>query len=308
MTLSVCTEATLNDTTVTYIGLYVGNKILCLVKANISMKNILVALVIGLSVVVAAVIYVVVKLLKNDEDEAEEEEDEDFVPFDVKDKVPETKWDFVDKILYINLDHRTDRRKRMEEILSVVPDQSKIIRVPAIEFSPGSMGCTMSHIKALSMAIQNNWKNVLILEDDAEWNNYSRGYANLVKLIERYPDYDVISLGNTFTKFDRTTSRLFQAQSACSYLVAGHYYQKLFQNFTKGLELYVEKQVCSKYCIDVYWGSLMEEDKWYVVNPCFVVQRPGLSDIEKGDTNYLAYFNLEEGFLPKPRERTYGSL
>jgi predicted AAA+ superfamily ATPase len=35
----------------------------------------------------------------------------------------------------------------------------------------------------LEMAIENKWKNVLVLEDDIEWNHSEIGYRNLKKLL-----------------------------------------------------------------------------------------------------------------------------
>jgi hypothetical protein len=75
----------------------------------------------------------------------------------------------IDAILYINLEHRTDRNEHLLEQLdqhgwSHIP----IERVDAIRDDPPLRGCTKSHIKALEYALSNPlWKSsVLILEDD----------------------------------------------------------------------------------------------------------------------------------------------
>ena len=44
-------------------------------------------------------------------------------------------WDFIDKIIYINLDESKDRRYEIEETLSTLP-QNKIIRFSAIYNGP----------------------------------------------------------------------------------------------------------------------------------------------------------------------------
>ena len=66
--------------------------------------------------------------------------------------------------LFINLTHRTDR-------LSHILDQFNGLgitgeRVDAIQNSNGAIGCTLSHIKCLEMAIERNYEQVFICEDD----------------------------------------------------------------------------------------------------------------------------------------------
>jgi len=231
-----------------------------------------------------------------DENQTEKVDKSKYVPFEPN-KAYNTKWDFVDKIIYINLDERLDRRMEMQEVLSVIPDKSKIVRLSAIKYSPGNIGCTMSHIKALKLAIQNNWRNVLILEDDAGWNNYEQGYNKLVNLLHRYPNYDVITLGNTWAEFDKPSARVIKGFATSGYLANGHYFKKLLANFEKGLELLLLTGDCPTYCLDVYWEKLMKHDNWYIVNPALVIQRPSKSNIEEGVVDYVNFFNLEKIFL-----------
>ena len=74
----------------------------------------------------------------------------------------------IDAILYINLEHRTDRNEHiLGEIHKICKDYSKIHRIDAIKRDPGALGCGLSHIKALEFALEHpEWKNILILEDD----------------------------------------------------------------------------------------------------------------------------------------------
>lgn len=76
-------------------------------------------------------------------------------------------WDFIDKVIYINLNRRKDRRLYLSrELKKLGIPKDKIFRLEAIEYSPGYIGCAMSHLHALHMADKEGWKNVLILEDD----------------------------------------------------------------------------------------------------------------------------------------------
>ena len=159
-------------------------------------------------------------------------------------------FNFVDKIVYINLEERKDRQKSIEyELRFINPD--KIIRFNAIKEENGMIGCTKSHITVLEMAIQNNWKNCLILEDDMIWKNFDSNYPVLEKLIEN--DYDVIILGGIYLQYNKTTLKCNHAITTTAYLINNSYYSKLLQNFKDGLEL---RSKCSEtdntYNLDEY--------------------------------------------------------
>jgi glycosyl transferase family 25 len=213
------------------------------------------------------------------------------------------KWNFVDKIIYINLKNRIDRKKEIENELSVIPDKNKIIRFDAIEMQPAHLGCSMSHLKCLEMSKKEGWKNVLILEDDAMWNNYDKNYSILETIINKLKNnYDVISFGNVNAKFDKKTYKLKSGQCATAYLVNSNYYDKLINNFKEGIEkLSITKNMYKasdrlpyekEYCIDQYWKRLQEKDNWYIINPALMIQRPSKSSISQTFVDYGNKFNL----------------
>ena len=146
-------------------------------------------------------------------------------------------WEFIDKIVYINLDKRPEKNEHMKKFTSIFPTE-KIVRFAAIEWNPGSVGCTKSHIEVMKLAIDNKWKNVLILEDDVVWNRFETGYALLEKLAGQ--EYDVIHLGPSDPLYDVNTLRLFRGSCTSSYLVNGSYIQKLLSNFQEGLDLLIK--------------------------------------------------------------------
>ena len=88
-----------------------------------------------------------------------------------------------DKILYINLEHRKDRKKQILEVLKKqgVKD-SRIKRIDAIrEKYNGHIGCCKSHIKALEYAKQKKYNHVIIFEDDFVFTRSKKKY--LIQLI-----------------------------------------------------------------------------------------------------------------------------
>ena len=73
---------------------------------------------------------------------------------------------FIEKVIYINLEKRKDRRVAIEKQLLLYFPSNKIVRFNAFFNERGYVGCSQSHIGALQMAINHKWKNCLILEDD----------------------------------------------------------------------------------------------------------------------------------------------
>jgi hypothetical protein len=197
-------------------------------------------------------------------------------------------WEFVDKVVYINLDERTDRRNHMEKMTKTFGD--KVIRFPAIRHSPGNIGASKSHIAVLKMALENDWKNVLILEDDAEWNDFYVGYGKLKTLVQS--DYDAILLGGTAVRYYPHNHKLVNAQCGTAYLVNGHYIKTILACFEEALPKLIETGNGPLYALDMYWKPMQERDNWFVIMPPMVYQVPGYSDIENMEVDYMAFFGV----------------
>ena len=191
-------------------------------------------------------------------------------------------WEFVDKFIYINLDHREDRRKIMETFFEKgkIP-LDKVVRFSAIRTPMnGGLGCLRSHTECLRMAKQNNWKNVLILEDDLEWLDFESEYPKLEELT-RLPKWDVIMLVGWYWRYE--FPRIYAANNAGAYLVNSSYYDTLLENRQESIRGMVKKNfgfVTSKlkYEADNNWKSLQAIHNWYGLNPCICRQVDGFSD------------------------------
>jgi len=187
--------------------------------------------------------------------------------------------DKIEKVVYINLAHRTDRRVQIENELSVFP-REKVIRFDAIyEKDRGHLGCSKSHIAVLEMAIREEWKNYLVIEDDMIWDKFDSGSQILNDLFDKNPD--VIVLGGTSISF-YDNYKLSKCSCTTAYLVFNDYYRTLLSNFKEGASL-LEKSYNSHtpYAIDQYWKSLQARDNWYIVYPIMCFQRAGFSDINQ---------------------------
>ena len=71
----------------------------------------------------------------------------------------------IDRIFYINLDHRADRRAEIENELDAKGLSYE--RFPAVRHETiGGVGCGRSHVGVLRLAKERGYKRILVLEDD----------------------------------------------------------------------------------------------------------------------------------------------
>ena len=196
--------------------------------------------------------------------------------------------DFIEHVVYINLDSRNDRRiEVLSELKLVFPDE-KIQRFSAIRHDNGAIGCSKSHIAVIEMAKKEGWSNVLIVEDDFMWKNTEKGLKDL----ERYASipYDVVLLSGTFVTAVPLKNRVISSQTTAAYIVTAHFYDTLLKNYKEGVSLLEGGGQYSIYALDQYWKKLQATDIWYIVNPKVCLQRPSYSDIEKKYTDYSIWF------------------
>ncbi len=192
-------------------------------------------------------------------------------------------WEFIDKIVYINLDHRQDRRNVMAKFFEEggMPS-NKIIRFSAVKHQRGDIGCLASHTELLRMAKKEGWKNVLILEDDLQWINLESAYRQLVELVAK-PKWDVILLCGWYKEYK--FPRIYDSLNTGAYLVNGDYYDTLLanrewalRNISKPMNILLNK---SSFSADVSWKHVMKKDTWYCLYPCICSQIDDYSDNSK---------------------------
>ena len=205
-------------------------------------------------------------------------------------------WEFIDKAVYINLDHREDRRIIMKQFFeqAKIPTE-KVERFPAIRHPVGIVGCAMGHIAILKMAKAEGWKSVLILEDDMRWLDFDMNYPKLESLVNK-KHWDVCMLGGLYLEYDLPKIKMAFCTNA--YIVQSHYYDILLDNFETGLRKKLDagkpaffaktdKSIAfynnrvnarNQYNVDVYWFKLQERDTWIGLGP-MCDQIPTYSDI-----------------------------
>ena len=193
-------------------------------------------------------------------------------------------------IFYINLHHRLDRKKDVEEQLNRVG--LKGTRFNAIKMKDGRVGCTLSHIKCLEMAIKENFDHIFICEDDIIFTRPNKFMNNLNKFLNNDKiNWDVcIIAGNMIPPYQQIENycvKISRCETTTGYIVKNHYFKTLLQNYKEGLEkLLRDPHKHIEYAIDKYWFHLQLKDNWVFIIPPTVIQKEGYSDIEGKNINY----------------------
>ena len=210
--------------------------------------------------------------------------------------------DDIQHALYINLEKRADRKVHVENELKKIGIRGS--RFNAIKLENGALGCSMSHLKCIQIAKQQNWSHVLVCEDDIQFLDPELFKRQLDGFLKNHrDDWDVVLLaGNNmppFQEIDDTCVKVTQCQTTTGYIVKQHYYDTLIDNFKLGIQFLMrEPQKHLIYAIDKNWFYLQQSDRWFLIIPLTVVQKTDYSDIEKRIVNYKRIMtDLDKRFL-----------
>jgi len=180
----------------------------------------------------------------------------------------------IDKIIYINLKRREDRKTYIENQLNEMELQYE--RFDAIEYEPqGNVGCSLSHLAVLKLAKEKGYKNILILEDDFTFNVSKPEFENTLKKffeLDIELQYNVCmffyspeaEIHNTEYPF---INKITQSNYSVGYLVNINYYDELIQTIVESIPKLKETKEHWYYAIDVCWRHLQKKDNWYGFTP-----------------------------------------
>jgi hypothetical protein len=206
----------------------------------------------------------------------------------------------IDHFIYINLEKRPDRKELMEqefEKLGIPPE--KRTRFPAIYNPLNGLGCMKSHIEALKLARANNYKNIWIFEDDFTFTVSPKELQeSLRQLFFKTPKADV-ALASYIHKqapfpplhisIFPNLYRVVESQTASSYIVFQHYYDKLIDLFE---DAYIQLELTGehwRYANDQVWKLLQVRDVWYCFTPSFGKQRADARDNSSDATEKIIH-------------------
>jgi GR25 family glycosyltransferase involved in LPS biosynthesis len=205
----------------------------------------------------------------------------------------------IDKVYYINLDHRTDRLLEIEKVLDDLGCSSeKRERIAAFTHPQfGTLGCTKSHMYALEKFIESGLETCLILEDDFLYESVERFNESIGEVFDAKVDFDIIQLSYNHNGLQSTETshkflrKVIKSGTISGILVHKSFAPKLLANYKEGHELlldYVQKHrsLIHELIIDVYWQRLQPQTNWYCFSPRLGYQRESYSDIENKVVNY----------------------
>ena len=188
----------------------------------------------------------------------------------------------IDRIFYINLNKRVDRRNAIEKELNNF--QLSYERFPAIE-TPGFgiYGCGLSHLTVLKISRKRGYKNVLIFEDDFTFLVSKEEFEKqLTYFFESGINFDVCKLAyNLHEKIDinnEIIGKIVSSATASAYIVNSHYFDKLIKLYEWAMPLLIKSRNPSIYANDVVWKTYQKEDNWYYFKKRIGMQRPSYSD------------------------------
>lgn len=199
----------------------------------------------------------------------------------------------------INLDRSPDRWEKIQkEWKGVFP----LKRLPAVEASPGWVGCGLSHVKAVEEAKARGDPWVLVWEDDCIPRKRN-GEASNVHMIRKLWDAVMAQLSKHPTRWDivlGATSRVLETPQRDTELSTNMIsVYRLPRGFTTHWTLYnaaiydyiIQWKDTRPSPIDVY---MYEKARIYVTVPFLAEQRSGFSTVESKDADYSSLFNSAE--------------
>ena len=190
----------------------------------------------------------------------------------------------IDWVVYINLNHRRDRRVAIEQQLDAYGIAYD--RFTAFRRDPGIVGCTMSHLAVYRAAKERGVTNVWILEDDLQFLvSRTELETHVAHLFTK--SFDVAMLAYNLlesedisedTDCDPATTRVLCAQTASCYIVQAHYLERLIELYERTLPLLEQTGEHWKYANDQSWKELQRRDQWIAPKKRLGKQSDGYSD------------------------------
>lgn len=198
-------------------------------------------------------------------------------------------FDVFDKIFYINLEHRDDRKKQiLNEFKKMDISDDKIHRIDAVhEKYNGHIGCAKSHIKTLEYAKKHNYQTIVVFEDDFVFTEEKDVvFKKIHEFLKKFDGkWDVIQLTTVFKKFTdtdvETIKKVKSATTSSAYIINSNFYDKLLNilkesvskmeeqmlEFNKKNNYILKKKKQTGYALDQYWSKLQKNSDWYIFFP-----------------------------------------
>lgn len=201
------------------------------------------------------------------------------------------------KIFYINLDERTDRKYSFEKHMKNYDLEFE--RFSAFKENFGPFGCAKSHLSILKNAKNNNYENVIIMEDDIAFNTPPEILDEKLKLIfDNELDFDVFHLSYRYRISEDVEGvdylkKLSYCHYCSCYIINKKCYDEIIECWEKNLFLLSPENLDSdlpekmaRFSCDISYIPLLRKKNWYCFDKPACVQLNGESDIANGYVNH----------------------
>jgi len=201
--------------------------------------------------------------------------------------------DFFDGIYCINLDQRVDRWEMAQKEFTKL-GLSNVNRFSAIKHEKGSIGCRESHLKVINEAKKNNFKNVLIFEDDIKTIGDLSHIENSLSQLSNI-EWDLFYLGATVDPNVGKLTKISEHLVRTNFAYTTHAYAINSQMFD-----YILDNAPYNPIIDVFYcKNIVPRGKSFIINPMVCIQQESYSDIEKHNTDYYWMLDFFKKTLKK---------
>lgn len=199
--------------------------------------------------------------------------------------------EFIDHIIYINLDSRPDRRAEIEaEFARLQIPADKITRFSAITHANPGVGCNLSHAAVLRQAHAMNHNNVLVLEDDFNFcEDPRRVQEGLIHFFTTISDWNAVQLtAGVYDSepYDDLLNVAKRTSNAAGYLVNAHLMLPLAETIENATEPLEQTGAHWLYVNDVVWCKFMEDRRWFYFKERLGYQRPSFSNLSGRFVDY----------------------
>jgi glycosyl transferase family 25 len=209
-------------------------------------------------------------------------------------------FNYFEHIFCINLDKRQDRWQDSLKEFKKVGISDKVQRFSAVEKTDGRVGIIKSNLEIVKLAKENNWKNVLVFEDDIKF--LSNSLENLSKGISQINEFnwELFYLGaNTHNPLEKYSENLVFAKN-CYAVHSMAYSNNIYDKFIKYGESVGETIIINSFILDIWLSSVIQtNNKSLLLNPIITTQRESFSDIEQQVVNYKFIEERAKINLPK---------
>jgi hypothetical protein len=109
--------------------------------------------------------------------------------------------DRLSRVVYINLEHRTDRKQEMEDELKKL-SYDKAERLEAYLNEYPAAGCTLNHVRVWRRMIKEGWDSVMVMEDDAHFQVSREEFDGYINAFLDDEEADMLHFSNNADQFD----------------------------------------------------------------------------------------------------------